>query len=124
MSGVFSAFQKSKIERIIRANNKRYLVTRYGENDYGERTEELNTHFLIPGLFHDRQGFTSITESDATTIQHSMTPMLLVLIADCRFRPIAFEDVIKINNRSYRVLNVNDIGEANFAYDISLELIE
>ena len=124
MGVVFSAFQRAKLERIIRANKKRYLVTRYKKNEYGESTSEMVKHFLVPGLFHDRQGFVPLSEKDGATIQRYTTPMLLILVDDFKLHPIMFDDVVRVNKSDYRVLDVRNLGEANFVYDLSMELIE
>lgn len=124
MGAVFTAFQRSKIRRVIRANNKRYLVTRYKRNDYGELTSEMDKHFLVHGLFHDRQGFVQVDEKDGSSIKRTTTPMLLVLSDDFDFNPIKFEDVVQVSYNKYRVLSIENLGEAGFAYDISMELIK
>ena len=114
-------YELNKIKREIECHGSSYTAYRYKLDKNNEPTEEVEQVTTFGGLFHTEKGYISRNVSDGTTTKSKWQPKLLVSYEDGK--SIKDGDLININNKTYKVVDKNNIQEYNIIYDISLEVI-
>lgn len=121
-------FQKPKLLRAIKNYGRMYVFTRQSVNKFGEKVDDPKYLAIqIKGLYHetnDRSLWLQLPGADAGKVTSHASPMILVKKEDFDRLPIKVEDELVINDVKYRVNGITDLWEANFAIDISIEVIE
>lgn len=104
---------------IIKTNINRYgvpcSISRSGVNDFGEPTE----HAVIQeckGLFHYGNEHLSVTLTDGGSVQTKKVPFVMLI----RTQHLKLDDIVKINNHTYKITGINDIGNLGVIDDVSL----
>lgn len=115
------AIELYKVKREINMHGSEYVVQRYETDSRGESTNIRQDVKSIRGLFHIVKGYIRETRSDAVHIHSKGQPKLLVLWED--IEDIKQDDIIIINQKEYKVIEVNNIEEYNIVCDISLEVV-
>lgn len=114
-----NAMQYHIITRHIRHNGQRATVTRPAKNAYGEPDGEEAT-FSISGLFHEpaaSQGTYFIFKDSAHRASDEKKSFHFL----CAAAEIYPGDIITINDRDFKVVSYDDVGNEHVFYDLSLE---
>lgn len=125
---LFNGFQRRKIQRLIAQHGRSFTFSRLPKNAYGEPIKEaIPTEHALRGFFYtqnNQKGFWMINTNDETRVRYEryLTQFILVLYEDFVRAPILLDDEVTINGSMYRVTGHQDIQEANFAVNISLDL--
>lgn len=97
-----------------------FVIYRHGKNVYEEKNEEPEKVAKINALFHN--GFSQHVElitSDAGITIDKNTPYLMTAWGNVE--KLQLEDFTKINNRTFKISGITNIGEFNIIGEISLE---
>lgn len=109
-----------KVTREIATHGKNYTFLRDKVDKYGETIDdEIETVCTANGIFHTSKIYVSKVAKDATTSHTKGSPMLMLRYADSY--GIKQNDYVFINNKKFKVVDVNDIQEYNIVVDISLD---
>lgn len=118
---VNSTFEAYKLKRELKRIGQVYTFFRKRKNDYNEETDELEEKLCIKAIYHEQNGFVQIMSGDTTRTKTKKSPMLLCLYEDAKC--LKTDDIVKINNHKFKVVEVVNIQEWNIICDISLEQI-
>lgn len=110
-----------KVEREIKAHGMEYEFKRKVLDKYKEDTGERKTIKNVIGLFHTTKGYISVNTTDDSKIQTKGQPKMMIVFDDSK--EIKKGDFVLINNKTYVVLEKNNVQEMNIVIDISLELV-
>lgn len=120
-------FEAYKIKRELKRSGIDYEFKRYNQNKFGEPTGELKEIGRIKGIYHEEtvaNGIITITMKDNVQIRSKKSPMILCLYEDAASLVLKVGDIVKINNKSFKVVGISNIQEWNVIADISLEVID
>ena len=126
-------FELYKLHRELKRNGRIYRFIRYGVNEFGERDpddEKCMSVFDIRCLYHETNGYVSITVNDNTTYRAVKQPMLLCDMRElCNHVPEVGDFTVVVNNltgdgKAYLFSGVTDIGDLGLIADISLEVFD
>ena len=117
-------FEAHKIQREIKRSGVEFEFKRLGKNEFNEPNEEVTESFKIKGLYHEQNGYITITKNEAAKTRTKKTSMILCLHEDVVDSGLQIEDLVKINNKTFKVNGVVNIQEWNIISDISLEFID
>lgn len=115
------SFDIAKVTRALRTHGCKFTFLQPVLDQFNEPTQETK-HLEILGLFHQTRGWISISTSDGTAIQSKPQPQILTPINDSS-NQISQGDTLKYCGKLYKVSGIDNIGNLNIAYDISLELV-
>lgn len=108
-----------KVEREILIHGLTYNIIRTETDKYGEPIED-KTITNISGLFHISKGYVTKNISDGTRTHSKGQPKLLVIYEDAK--QLLIGDIVMINNKKYKIIELNNLQEMNIITDISLEV--
>lgn len=116
-------FLKNKINRQIKQNGSSYTFKRFGVDEYGQLSDEVQEIFSFEGIFHETVHHVqnTLAESDDARIIDVPSSYILCLFEDGN--RIRIDDFVEINERTYKVVNKVNVGNYNVAIDISLEMV-
>lgn len=123
-------FEEYKLRRELKRNGTDVTFLRNKKNDFGEPVDELEVVANVKGLYHETNGYVTLSVSDATVQRSVKLPMLLCLAQDVVFSHLAVGDYIKVPNivtgetKTYYVSGITDISDFGIITDISLEVID
>lgn len=123
-------FEEYKLRRELKRNGTDVTFCRNKKNDFGEPTGELEVVANVKGLYHETNGYVTLSVSDATVQRSVKLPMLLCLAQDVMFSHLAVGDYVKLPNvvtgesKTYYVTGITDISDFGIITDISLEVID
>lgn len=130
LQGFYSNFQKDKIRKEIQRYGDTYNFFRYPRNKFNETITDGSVEsetFEIKGIYHfsiTSGSHIGLNEIDGARIETKRVPCILcVKEQDDVDYPVKLDDVVSINGKWHRVIGCINSGEANFAYNISLELV-
>ena len=121
-------FLKNKITRQIKWNGKSFTFIRYKENDYHEKNyNEVEMEVTLKGVFHEGGGYggmlnIELYSRDGGRTVTKMKPMILCLKNDDS-TILDIDDVVKVGDYIYKVVEKNDIQNLGIAFEISLEIV-
>ena len=121
-------FLKNKITRQIKWNGKSFTFIRYKENDYHEKNyNEVEMEVTLEGVFHEGGGYGGILNielysRDGGRTVSKMKPMILCLKTE-ESTVLKMDDVVKVGEYVYKVVEKNDIQNLDVAFEISLEIV-
>ena len=121
-------FLKNKITRQIKWNGKSFTFIRYKENDYHEKNyNEVEMEVTLEGVFHEGGGYggmlnIELYSRDGGRTVTKMKPMILCLKNDDS-TILDIDDVVKVGDYIYKVVEKNDIQNLGIAFEISLEIV-
>ena len=110
-----------KVEREIKTHGMEYEFKRKVLDKYKEDTVESKTIKNVIGLFHTTKGYISVNTTDDSKVQTKGQPKMMIVFDDSK--EIKKGDFVLINNKTYVVLEKNNVQEMNIVIDISLELV-
>lgn len=113
-------FQLNKLRRLIRTQGKPFLFRKQILNKFNE-PDGYNESVTIIGVFHELalSWYKSKDTNEATSISKRASPMVMILWDEVEL--IKGDVIVEFNNNTYRVCNINNIGECNLVADVSLE---
>ena len=121
-------FLKNKITRQIKWNGKSFTFIRYKENDYHEKNyDEVEMEVTLQGVFHEGGGYggmlnIELYSRDGGRTVTKMKPMILCLKSE-ESTNLIIDDVVKVGDYIYKVVEKNDIQNLGIAFEISLEIV-
>lgn len=121
-------FLKNKITRQIKWNGKSFKFTRYKKNEYHEfNYNEVEMEVTLEGVFHEGGGYggmlnIELYSRDGGRTVSKMKPMILCLKND-NSTILDMDDVVKVGDYIYKVVEKNDIQNLGIAFEISLEIV-
>lgn len=122
MSNKFIEHQKNaqinKVKRWIRTAGKQFEFKRPVLNEFNEPNGS-ETVTKIDGIFHETSSHVSRNSTEGTVTRSRSSPMILLLYEDAK--NIHIDDYVLYNRKQYRVSEVKNIAEGDFAVDVSLE---
>lgn len=116
-----AAFQLNKVRRLIKTQGQVFTIEIHEKNNFGEPTGKPKLCEIL-GVFHETTGYMSKTTSEASTLRKKPSPMVLTLWES--IGELQHTNLIKFNDKSYRVTEIKNLGEANLIADISLEEVQ
>lgn len=116
-----AAFQLNKVRRLIKTQGQAFVFDKSGKNEFGEPNGETVSH-IIQGVFHETTSFISKATSEASSIRKKPSPMVLTLWES--LGELRRNDILKLNKKEYRVIEIKNLSEANLVADISLEEVQ
>lgn len=120
-------FLKNKLYRHIEWNGQMLTFYRNARNEYGEVIDDdVVIDFTFKCLFHDGGGYggmlnIELYERDGARTITKFKPMILCKYSDGF--PLQMDDMVDINDNTYRVVEKNDVKNLGIAFEISLEAI-
>ena len=121
-------FLKNKIKRQIKWNGKSFKFTRYKKNEYHELNyDEVEMEVTLEGVFHEGGGYggmlnIELYSRDGGRTVSKMKPMILCL-KNNDSTILDMDDVVKVGDYIYKVVEKNDIQNLGIAFEISLEIV-
>lgn len=110
--------QISKVQRLIRTAGEWFEFQRPTLDQFNEPNGS-ETVAKVAGLFHETSSHVSRDSTEGTVTRSKSSPMILLLYKDAG--SIHIDDFILYHEKQYRVSEMKNIAEGNFAVDISLE---
>ena len=117
-------FEAYKIQRELKRSGIEFEFERLGKNEFGESNEEVTKSFKIKGLYHEQNGYITITKREAAKTRTKKTPMILCLYEDVVKSGLQIGDRVRMNNKTFKVNGIVNVQEWNIISDISLEFID
>lgn len=114
-------FEAHKVQRELKRSGIEYGFERLGKNEFGESNAEVTKSFKIRGLYHEQNGYITITTTEGAKTRTKKTPMILCLWEDVLNSDLKIGDVVKVNGKVLKVNGVVNVQEWNIVADISLE---
>lgn len=116
-------FQLNKIRRLIMDQGEKFDFERPSLNEFGEPVGIAST-IRVTGVYHEALGYVYLPEStsEATTKRQKIFPMVLMTWEDAV--RLLHTDTLTYKGHSYRVGEINNIGEAFVAADVSLTEVQ
>lgn len=117
-------FEAYKIKRELKRSGIDYEFIRMGLNDFGEPDGEPVIVGKLKGIYHEQSSSIHITTGDTTQVRTKKIPMILCLYEDTAVLLLQAGDIVKINNKTFKVTGIANIQEWNIISDISLEVVD
>ena len=116
-------FQLNKLRRIINTQGQDFVFTRETLDEFKEPTGEVQ-EFLIKGIYHEHYEnlFLRQSTTDATVVRSKPSPKITCLWADASV--LKNTDTVVVNGLTMKIGDIKNVGEADVAAAISLEVIE
>lgn len=115
-------FEAYKICRELKKVGKEYEFKRAELNNFKEPTENQLFAGKLLGLYHEQNGYVSVSTGETTQVRNKKIPMILCLYKDAKF--LKMDDIVKINSKTFKVTGVVNIQEWNIIADVSLEVVD
>ena len=117
-------FEAYKIKRELKRSGIEYEFKRMNKNDFGESYGEPETVGKLIGLYHEQSSSIQITTGDTTQTRSKKVPMILCLYESTASLILQVGDIVKINDKTFKVTGIVNIQEWNLISDISLEVVD
>ena len=120
-----SSFEMYKLKRLLKRNGNEYEIIRAGTNPFGEPDASYQeTIGTINGLYHEESVDIQVVTGDTTQTRTKKSPMILCTYEDAAYVDLKINDLIVINEKTFKVTGVVNIQEWSIIADISLEVID
>lgn len=117
-------FEAYKLKRELKRSGIDYEFERYYVDDFGEPSDDKIAIGVIKGLYHEQNSHIKITTGDTTQVRSKKIPMILCLYEDASSLNLKIGDIVKINEKNFKVTGIVNVQEWNIFADISLEVID
>lgn len=117
-------FEAYKIKRELKRSGIEYEFKRSGKNEFGEPSDELELVGKLIGLYHEQSSRIQVVTGDTTQIRTKKIPMILCLYEDAASLVLCVGDIVKFNEKTFKVTGVTNIQEWSIISDISLEVVD
>ena len=118
-------FEAAKLKRELKMSGINYEFKRLKVNDFGEPIPGVDEVVAtIKGLYHEQNSNIQITTGDTTQVRTKKIPMVLCLYDDAALAALRVGDVVKINNKTFKMTGVVNIQEWSIIANISLEVVD
>lgn len=120
-----SSFEMYKLKRLLKRNGNEYEIIRAGTNPFGEPdTSYQETIGVINGLYHEESVDIQVVTGDTTQVRTKKSPMILCTYEDAAYVDLKINDLIVINEKTFKIVGFKNIQEWNLLADISLEVLD
>lgn len=123
-------FEEYKLKRELKRNGTSVSFYRNQKNDFDEPSGKPELVASITGLYHETNGYVTLSVSDATVQRSVKLPMLLCLTSDVKAADLKVGDYVKIPNatsggtKTYYMTGMVDVSDFGVITDISLEVVD
>lgn len=114
-------FLQTKIARQISLNGQSFEFKRFKFDKYNVITDEVLKVYTLKGIFHEAVSYQKPQDAEAGRMVAKPQPMILTLIENDI--DILKDDVVRIGNNTFTVVEKHDVKGLQVAYDISLEVV-
>lgn len=119
----FIAFEIAKLKRQLKMQGKSYDFSRVPLNEFGNPDLAATpTVISVDGIFHQSQGYVTITSTADSRILKKQTPMMLGLWTEMSV--LKMGDKVTVSGIVYKLVEVINLSNMNFAADVSLEEVK
>lgn len=117
-------FETYKLKRELLRSGSIYEFKRPIVDDFGQKknNEFEATIYKVAGLYHEQNGYVSLTTNEGSETRQKKMPMLLCLYDEASV--LKKNDIVIINGKIYRVNDIKNIQEWSILADISLEVYD
>ncbi len=114
-----------KIKRELKRSGIEYEIIRAGTNPFGEPDASYQeTIGVINGLYHEESVNIQVVTGDTTQVRTKKSPMILCTYEDAAYIDLKINDLIVINEKTFKIVGFKNIQEWNLLADISLEVLD
>lgn len=120
-------FEAYKIKRELKRSGIDYEFKRIVKNEFDESDGEMESIGKIKGIYHEEtvvNGIMTITLNDNVQVRSKKSPMILCLYEDTASLVLKVGDIVKFNNKVFKVVGISNIQEWSIIADISLEVVD
>lgn len=110
---------KHQVKNEIARSGQEYQFKRKKENEYHQIVGEEDVA-IVKGIYHETNGYISLSKADASMIQSKKVPTILTLKENAA--GIEQGDYTEIAGNKYKVTGILDIQNYGIVVDISLEM--
>lgn len=114
-------FELFKLKNIIKKNGKEFAFRRCGKNEFGEDSQEYTDVCVVKGIYHETSSYVKKVTDDGASYTTKKSPMVLSLYDDCR--EVLAGDMVEISEKTFKVTEINNMGQEDIVVDISLEVV-
>lgn len=114
-------FEAFKLKQELKKSGKSFEFLRKQLNDFGEPSGEYFSVGNIIGLYHEENGFVSVSTGETTQYRNRKQPRILCCFEDVDELNLLQGDVVLINGKEFMFSSVLNIQEWGIIADISLE---
>lgn len=113
-------FYKYIIKKQIELNGNNYTFNRYEVNNYNEVDYNSNPKQInIFGIYHEQTTYITNSSSEGGSINTKISPMML---CDENYaKLIKKDDIFLLNDKKYKVIDIQNLSNCNVFFEISLE---
>lgn len=117
--------ETAKLRHNLHKYGRAFTFTRAGTNSAGEPDPNAaSTQIILTGIFHENAGgIQMVSVSDSGRIVTKPLPMILCLWEDFYVNKVMLDDELEFNDTKYKAVAVLNVGQLDFAADISLEKV-
>lgn len=112
-------FLSNKIKRSIKIEGRSFTFTRYGLDEYKQRSSVPEATVEVKGIYHTTNTYVKESNIEGARLKSKLQPMILMLYEDGA--KLQQDDVVQIQQNTYKVVALNDVNNFGVAYDVSLE---
>lgn len=124
-------FEQFKFNKLLRERGGKYAFKRRKPNEFGEgdSTEYLkdvdgnDIVYIIDGVYHEQNGYITVTTGETAQTRSKKKPMILCLIND-ETKALKKDDELSVSNTVYKITGFVDISNWGIYYDISMEVVD
>lgn len=114
-------FEAFKLKQELKKSGKSFEFLRKQSNDFGEPSGEYFNVGNVTGLYHEENGFVSVSTGETTQYRNRKQPRILCLFEDVDGLNLLQGDIVLINEKEFSFSSVLNIQEWGIIADISLE---
>lgn len=112
-------FLANKIKRSIKIEGRSFTFIRYGLDEYKQRSNVPEESIEVQGIYHTTNTYVKENNLEGARTKSKLQPMILMLYEDGV--KLQRDDVVQIQENTYKVVALNDVNNFGVAYDVSLE---
>lgn len=118
-------FEVYKIKRELKKSGKSFVVCVDNKNAFGSPVDgEPKVIGTFTGIYHEENGYISVSTGETTQTRSKKTPMILCLWEDISVLNFEAGTFIMINNKKYNITGIVNIQNWSLIADVSLELVD
>ena len=116
-----SKFLQNKLNRQLSCNGVLYLFELSTKDKFHQSIPSGETVSIL-GIYHERNSYISEQDSEGTRTTSKKIPMILCRWSDAK--KCVKDSIVKIQDETYRVIDITNIQNYSIVGDISLEVVQ